>query len=86
MFVLLHSSGVEMFGKELFIQCTVNVFRDCLSVCVCASFPYGFLGGMWDLTLLVPDYCILFLISTTDILVINYCKTWHKLTPILLFS
>ena len=49
-----------MFGKELFIQCTVNVFRDCLSVCVCASFPYGFLGGMWDLTLLVPDYCILF--------------------------
>ena len=29
-------------------------------VCVCASFPFGFEGGMWDLIVLVPDHCLSF--------------------------
>ena len=32
-----------MFGEELFIRFTMCVFR----VCVCASFPFGFDGGLW---------------------------------------
>ena len=40
-----------MFGRELLIQCTVHVFRDCLSICVRASFSFGFPGGMLELTL-----------------------------------
>ena len=34
-----------------------------LNVCVCASFSLGFLGGMWDLTVLVHDHCLSFLFS-----------------------
>ena len=25
---------------------------------MCPSFPYGIEGGMWDLTVLVPNYCL----------------------------
>ena len=32
----------------------VNVYRF-----VCASFPFGFDGGMWDLIVLVHDHCLL---------------------------
>ena len=27
-----------------------------LCICVCASFPFGFYGRMWDLIVLIPDY------------------------------
>ena len=27
---------------------------------VCASFHFGFEGGMWDLNVLVPDHCLSF--------------------------
>ena len=30
----------------------------CLSICVCASFTFGFEGGAWDLTELVPTHCL----------------------------
>ena len=33
------------------------VYRECLSIRLCASFPFGFEGGMWDLIVLIPDYC-----------------------------
>ena len=33
------------------------VFRERLSVCVFASFPYGFEGGVWDL-IFIPDHCL----------------------------
>ena len=33
------------------------VFRVRLSVCVFASFPYGFEGGVWDL-IFIPDHCL----------------------------
>ena len=29
---------------------------ECLSFCMCAFFPSGFEGGMWDLIVLVPDH------------------------------
>ena len=32
----------------------LRVFRKRLSVCVFASFPYGFEGGVWDL-IFIPD-------------------------------
>ena len=38
--------------EELFFQCTVHVFRENLSICMCASFQ----GWMWDLIVLVPDH------------------------------
>ena len=35
------------FGKELFIRFPPSVFCERLTVvCVCASFPFGFEGGM----------------------------------------
>ena len=36
----------------------MRVYRESLSVCVCASFPLGFKVGIWDLILLVPDNCL----------------------------
>ena len=27
-------------------------------LCVCASFPFGFEGGMWNLIVLIPDHCL----------------------------
>ena len=32
----------------------MNVYE----ICVCASFPFGFEGGMWDLIVLIPDNCL----------------------------
>ena len=34
-----------MFGKELFIRFSVRVCRESVSICVFASFPFGFEGG-----------------------------------------
>ena len=45
-----------MFGKELFVTFTVCVFRKPSSICVCASFPSDFEGGLWDSTVLVSDH------------------------------
>ena len=42
----------------MFIRFTVRVLRECLSVCVCASFPFGFEGGIWDLIVLILDHCL----------------------------
>ena len=36
-------------GQELFVRCTVRVFRERLSVYECASSPFGFKDGVWDL-------------------------------------
>ena len=37
----------------------VKVYES-LSICMCASFSFGFDGGMWDLIVLVPDHCLSF--------------------------
>ena len=54
----------HLFGKELFIQFTVRVFRNHLYFsCVYHSFPFGFEGRMCDLVVLNPDHCHLFIES-----------------------
>ena len=39
-------------------RCSVHVFRERLSVCVCASFSFGFKSWMWDLIALSHDHCL----------------------------
>ena len=46
--------------EKLFIWLPVHIFPECLSVCVCASFPFSYEAGKRDLILLVPDYCLSF--------------------------
>ena len=38
----------------------MRVFRERLSVCMCASFPFGFEDGMWDVIVFVADHCLSF--------------------------
>ena len=51
---------------KLFIRFTVRVFRERLSACVCASFLFGFEGGMFNLIVLVPDHCFSFYFTVSD--------------------
>ena len=41
----------------------MHVFRERFSVCLCASSPFGFEGGIWDLIVLVPGHFLSFLLS-----------------------
>ena len=43
---------------KLFIRFTVRVFRERLSVRMCASFPFGFEDGMCYMIVLIPDHCL----------------------------
>ena len=36
-------------------------------VCVCASFPFSFADGMWDLIVLVPDHCLFTFLSVPHV-------------------
>ena len=47
----------HLFGKELFIRFTVGYFANVYEF-VCASFHFGFEGGMWDLNVVISDHCI----------------------------
>ena len=38
----------------------MRVFREYLSVCAFASFPYGFEGGIWNLIIFTPDHRLSF--------------------------
>ena len=49
---------------------TVCVYRGRLSVCECASFPFGFLVGMKDYIILVPDNCISFYFAMLPVLLL----------------
>ena len=49
-----------LFGKKLFIRFVVRVFRECLPICVCTSFLFGFEGGILDLIVLIIDHCLSF--------------------------
>ena len=44
----------KLLPPPLFLR--LCVFHERLSVCVFASFPYGFEGGMWDLIIFIPDH------------------------------
>ena len=35
-------------------------FLNVSSVCVCASVPFDFEGGIWDLIVLILDHCLSF--------------------------
>ena len=52
---------LSLFGRELLIRFTVRVIRERLSICAYASFLFGFKGGTWDLTVLVPFLFVMFL-------------------------
>ena len=44
-------------------SCLFSVYCACLlrtfmNLFVCASFPFGFEGGMWYLIVLIPDRCL----------------------------
>ena len=43
------------FGKSCLFHSACLAWA--LSICECASFPFGFEGGMGDLIVFVPDYC-----------------------------
>ena len=49
--------GLKQSGQLNKIHFTVRVFCECLSICVCASFPFAFEGGIWGLIVLVPGHC-----------------------------
>ena len=34
------------------------VFRECVSIWVCVSFPFDFEGWIYELMLMVPDHCL----------------------------
>ena len=45
----------------------MRVFREHLSICVCASFSFGFEDGVWDLVVLVPGQCLSFNFKSKNI-------------------
>ena len=53
----------DLFGEELFIQFTMHVYRERLSVCVFAFFPFCFEGGMVNCIIFYP--CLSFYFSCT---------------------
>ena len=48
-FLKINFANVALIGKELYNRFTVRVLGTFLNLCGCASFPFGFEGGMWDL-------------------------------------
>ena len=51
------------------------VIRESLSICLCASFSFGFKGRMWDLILLIPDHCLSIYFKFVRISFIKLCRT-----------
>ena len=48
-----------VWGKSCsFALLCVSIVKVYQCVCVCASFPFGFEGGMCDLIALVPNHCL----------------------------
>ena len=47
-----------------------------LSVYVFSYFPFGFEGRMWDLIVSVPDHCLSFYLTLSQIL--RECETFDK--------
>ena len=51
---------ITFLREKLLIRFALYGYHEMLSICLCASFPFGFEGGMWDL--IVPDHCPAFYI------------------------
>ena len=45
---------ITFLGEKLLIRFALCMYREILSVCLCAFFQFGFEGGMWDL--IVSDH------------------------------
>ena len=56
----------QLFGIELLIRFTVRGSGTFVSLCVNASFLFGFENGMWDLIVFSPDHCLSVYITYTD--------------------
>ena len=55
----------HLFGEELLIRFTASAFRKLLSIYVFSYFHFGFQGRMWDLTVSLPDHCLVFTLYAT---------------------
>ena len=63
----INLSLCNLFGKELSIWLTVRVFRECISICVYASFFLGFEGGMLNLIVSIPNHCLLIYLALSNV-------------------
>ena len=76
--LLLFSTMVaekHLFGKELFIQVTVRVFPERLSICVCLSFPFAFFKvKLWHFIVLIPNLCLSIYFSNN----VDYMNSLHR--------
>ena len=54
---------------ELLIRFALCGYREILSICLSASSPIGFGGGMWDL--IVPDHCPSFYFLNVELRQVN---------------
>ena len=59
-FVNFRQLNDHLFWKEPFIRFTASAFRKLPSIYVFSYFPFGFEGRMWDLIVSVPDHCLSF--------------------------
>ena len=55
---------ITFLGEKLLIRFDLCGYREIFSICLCASFPFDFKGGMWDL--IVPDHCLSFYFLSPD--------------------
>ena len=59
---------INLLGSViLFIRFSASAFRKLPSIYVFSYFPFGFEGRMWDLIVSVPDHCLSFYFSITQI-------------------
>ena len=72
----------------------MRVFRERLSICMCASFPFGFEDGVWDLIVLrvTLDHCLSFyfasyvqstLVISTSVISNNRLSRRENLIPVI---
>ena len=59
--------------KELLIPIPVRVLRGRLSICNYSSFPFDFKDGMWDLIVVVAEYCLSFYFNSVLMLRFIFC-------------
>ena len=45
------------------LQCASLTF---IKFCVCHFFPFDIEGGIWDVTVLIPDHCLSIYFAVTD--------------------
>ena len=70
-FVNFRQLNDHLFGKELSIRFAASAFR----IYVFSYFPFGFEGRMWDRIVSVPDHCLSFYFTLSEL-------TWSKLVKL----